>query len=101
MLPMLVYLMYLGGDPEPLANAAPHLAEVGAVKVPLLGHATYIDRVMPQLWAWMEKQIRRLEQTSFGETRPEVANYLQGFIHRAGSHRTVGAETGATAVADR
>ena len=47
----------------------------------------------------MEKQIRRTEQTLEGSTRPEVEEYLHGFILRAGGARTVGREVGPASVA--
>jgi hypothetical protein len=97
----LPYFMYLGGDASQLTTAGPQLTKVEARSVALFGRDLRIDGVTPQQWAWMEKQIRRLEQAIFGETRREVAEYLGGFIRRAGRHRTVGVETGATAVADR
>jgi hypothetical protein len=66
----------------------------------LLGRELDIDGISPSLWAFFEKQIRRMEQALFEHTRPEVESYLQGFIRRAGLQRTVGRETGANAVAD-
>jgi hypothetical protein len=56
--------------------------------------------IPPEHWAWQEKQIRRIEQVLFGRSRPEVVDYLRGFIDRAGNSRTVGHECGAMAVAD-
>jgi hypothetical protein len=100
-LPVLAYFAYLGGDPIPLTTAGPHLAEEKSRSVPLFGRNAYIDGVTPQGWAWMEKQIRRIEQHCYGETRPEVASYLDGMIERAGSHRTVGNEAGTFAVPER
>ena len=100
-LPVLPYFLYLGGDGDSLAAAGPQLAVPWARSVTVFGHEMGIDGIMPEHWAWMEKQIRRLEQALFGETRPEVKDYLRGFISRAGEHRTVGVETGTTAVADR
>ena len=49
----------------------------------------------------MEKQIRRTEQSLFGETRPEVQEYLRGFEERAGAQRTVGMRADANFVEDR
>ena len=93
MLPVLVYFMYLGGDATLLTSAGQHLAEEGAQSLPLFGREAYIDGVTCELWAWMEKQIRQVEQVCFGKTRPEVEAYLRGFIPRSGSSRSVGKET--------
>jgi hypothetical protein len=98
---MLPYFLYLGGDALPLNSAAPQIAQADAQGVFVFGRELGIDGITPQHWAWMEKQIRRTEQALFGETRPEVKEYLVGFIRRAGRSRTVGAETGAIMVEDR
>jgi hypothetical protein len=100
MLPALVYFMYLGGDTTPLTTTGWYLAEQGAQSFRFFGRTAYIDGVKPGHWAWMEKQIRRVEQACFGNTRPEVEDYLRGFIQRSGSSRTVGKESGPTAIAD-
>ncbi len=99
-MPVLPYFLYLGGDGESMAAIGPQIAVPGAESVKAFGHEMGIDGILPGHWAWMEKQIRRLEQALYGDTRPEIKDYLRGFISRAGSHRTVGVETGATAVAD-
>jgi hypothetical protein len=98
MLPILAYFMYLGGDTGSLVVATPALAEIGATAIPLFGRRVPIDGIAPEGWAWMEKQIRRLEQHCFGKTRPDVEAFLHGMILRAGSHRTVGKEVEAFAV---
>ncbi|MBX9625275.1 MAG: hypothetical protein K2X82_15820 [Gemmataceae bacterium] len=101
MLPVLAYYMHLGGDPGPITAAGPGLADPGRRAVPMFGREVGVDGVPPGTWAWMEKQIRRVEHACFGATRPEVGDYLRGFVDRAGSHRTVGRETGPAAVPDR
>ena len=98
MLPVLVYFLYLGGDTTTLPAVGQDLAVAGAPSFSLLGREAYIDGVASETWAWMEKQIRRIEQAGFGATRPEVEEYLRGFILRSGSSRTVGRETGPTAI---
>jgi hypothetical protein len=101
MLPMLVYYLYLGDHPAPLFAVGQELDVAGARCFSLFGRKAYVDGVTTQSWAWMEKQIRRVEQACVGATRPEVEQYLQGFIRRADRSRTVGRETGPTAVAAR
>jgi hypothetical protein len=100
-LPMLAYFMYLGGDPGPMSSSTPHLTEAGARSIALFGRMAYIDGIAPEAWAWMEKQIRRIEQHLFDATRPEVETYLRGIVLRAGVQRTVGVESGVFAVPDR
>ena len=100
-LPMLPYFMYLGGDATGLDDVGQSLARPEATSVKLCGRSLRIDGIPPEQWAWMEKQIRRLEQTMFGETRAEVEKYLAGFIHRAGSRRTVGSESDREFVIER
>jgi hypothetical protein len=46
------------------------------------------------MWAWMEKQICRLEQALFRRTREAINAYLSGMIERSGEHRTLGKEQG-------
>lgn len=99
-LPVLPYFLHLGGDGDPLAAIGPQLAVPGAQSVTAFGQEMGIDGIEPQHWAWMEKQIRRLEQVLYGKTRQDVKDYLRGFISRAGEQRTVGVEIGASAVAD-
>jgi hypothetical protein len=100
-LPVLIYLLHLGGNPAPMASAGPPLADDRARTVPFAGRPLHIDGIAPVSWAWFEKQIRRVEQCLFGATRPEVEEYLQGFISRVGTERTVGVEAGALAVPAR
>jgi hypothetical protein len=97
-LPILIYFLYLGGEVEPLVAASSRLGEESCRSITFFGRTLYVDGISPQAWAWMEKQIRRIEQHLFGATRPEIASYLQGFIRGAGSHRTVGVECGPYAV---
>ena len=99
---MLPYYFYLAGEGELLESVGAQLAagETPAERIRLLGHDVSIDGIPPQSWAFFEKLIRRAEQVIHQRTRPEVEAYLEGFIRRAGAHRTVGREVGATAVAD-
>jgi hypothetical protein len=90
MLPVLAYLMYLGGDSSQMNATRLRLADRNAQSVKFFGRETYIDGIKPQGWAWMEKQIRRVEQHCFGNTRPDVDAYLRGIVMRAGIARTVG-----------
>lgn len=100
MLPILAYFMYLGGDPEPMTMAASDLADLDKRMIILFGRETYIDGVPASLWAWMEKQVRRVEHVLYGATRPAIEHYLVGIVRRAGSSRTVGRETSPMAVPD-
>ena len=100
-LPMLPYLLYLGGDAAWLEMLGSQLEKPNVEVVSVFDRRMHLDGIPPLHWAWMEKLIRRLEQTSFGHTRPEVSDFLTGFIHRAGSTRTVGVETGASAIVER
>lgn len=98
---LLPYYSYLGGDTSSLEVIGNRCADLDATSVPFVGKELPIAAIRPHLWAWLEKQIRRTEQALFGKTRPEVENYLRGFITRSGKDRTVGAETGENAVAAR
>ena len=91
-LPMLAYFLYLGGDAGPMTSSQSGLDAEGSNSISMFGRTAFIDGVKPETWAWIEKQIRRVEKASFGVTRPEVESYLQGIIRRAGSQRTVGRE---------
>ncbi len=95
---MLPYFAYLGGDSSMLAAVGRQVDRINTSKIRLLGRELYIDAIPPKHWAWMEKQVRRLEHAVFGGTRPEVAGYLAGFILRSGESRTVGRENSLTAV---
>jgi hypothetical protein len=97
---MLPYLAYLGGDSSMLGAVGRQVDRDSLRKIRLLGRELHIDAIPPAHWAWMEKQIRRLEHAVFGGTRPEVARYLAGFILRSGEFRTVGREKNLTAVED-
>jgi hypothetical protein len=89
---LLSYFQYLGGDPENLISASSGLLDDNAQSVVLFGKTAFVDGVTPEHWAWIEKQIRRLEHTLFVNTRPEIESCLAGVIRRAGAHRTVGRE---------
>jgi hypothetical protein len=101
MLPILPYFMYLGDDSTPLSELALQINDDDARSVRLDDHEWWIDGISPGGWAWMEKQVRRVEQRLFQHTRPEVELYLSGFINRAGGSRTVGKESGPMSVAPR
>lgn len=100
-LPVLLYFMYLGGDPEPMLAATAYLRCVTSTQIPAFGRQVCIDGITPEGWAWMEKQIRRVEQYVYGATRAEVTSYLQGMMERSGESRTVGRESGEFAVSER
>ena len=97
---MLPYFFFLGGDSAMLFTISRQLDRVHRETIRLLGRRLHTDGILPSHWAWMEKQIRRLEQAVVGYSRPEVAEYLAGFIDRAGEFRTVGREIGPLAVND-
>lgn len=101
LLPILLYFLYLGGDEAPLTAAGPLIAKKESDQIQAFGRSAFIDGTPPEGWAWMEKQIRRVEQICFNQTRPAIEDYLRGFIWRSGDKRTVGRETGETAVAER
>lgn len=91
-LPMLAYFVYLGDPTFDLSGLASALGDCSVRAVPIWGKPLAVDLIPPETWAWMEKQIRRLEQHLHGSTRPEIEDYLVGFKLRAGEHRTVGVE---------
>jgi len=99
-LAMIPYYYHMGNESRPLQRMTEELQDPDARSVGLDGKLLYIDGVTPAHWAWMEKQIRRLEQGLFGSTRPEVAAFLAPMARRAGAERTVGRETGPHAVPD-
>jgi hypothetical protein len=96
---MLPYYAFLGGDAKALDTIGAQCAEPGARSVPFAGKSLSIAGIEPSLWAWHEKQIRRMEHALHGRTRPEVEQYLLGFVSRAGETRSVGREAGSAAVA--
>lgn len=101
-LPILHYFNYLGDASTSLVEVGDRIADPQATTAPLFGRSADLPRIAPASWAWMEKQVRRLEQHLHGATRPEVTQYLRGFVQRAGESRTVGREPlEAGGVADR
>lgn len=98
---LIPYYAYLGGDANALDAVGARCADPAARSVPFAGKELPITGMAPSHWAWLEKQIRRAEQALHGATRPEVEQYLTGFIARAGDARTVGREQGEAAVALR
>jgi hypothetical protein len=101
-LPMLPYYFYLGGEASLLESVGAQIAAERPPGAPInfLGHDLFLDGILPPLWAFLEKLIRRTEQALYQRTRPEIEAYLAGFIRRAGDHRSVGREVGANAVAE-
>lgn len=91
---MMPYFGMLGGNSTDFERVADELQESNGSAVRMFGREMYLDHLKPEHWAWMEKQIRRTEQTLFTATRPEVERYLQSFVLNAGSSRSVGRETG-------
>lgn len=91
-LPILAYFVNLGDPSFGLGDLAVAAADPSAGQALLWGRPSDIGSIAPDGWAWMEKQIRRLEQHLFGATRPEIEDFLVGFKRRAGDRRTVGAE---------
>lgn len=91
-LPILAYFVHLGDPSFSLGDLAVATADPLRRSVPLWGRATDLASIPADAWAWMEKQIRRLEQHLFGSTRPEIEDLLIGFKRRAGNRRTVGSE---------
>ena len=98
-LPILPYFLHLGGAPTLLLDVTPEIDSIDCRSIVLANHECWINGIPPNGWAWMEKQIRRVEQRLFDHTRPEVEAYLSGFIKRAREFRTVGMEVGPTRVA--
>lgn len=91
-LPILAYFMRLGDRSSDLNTLASGIADPARESVLLWGKPLNIGSIPPETWAWMEKQIRRVEQHLFGATRPEIEEFLIGFKRRAGDRRTVGSE---------
>lgn len=89
---VLEYFNHLGGDEGRLPTLAEKLADASTAAVPYRDRSLPVGHISPAFWAWSEKQIRRIEQTLFGSTRPEVEAFLRGFVTRAGDARTVGRE---------
>jgi len=100
MLLILSYLLSIGNEPDPLNELGAQLQHPDVRRVTLWGKELYLDGLPPESWAWMEKQIRRLEQGLFGGTRPAISTILAPFVQRAGEHRTVGKESGMFGVPD-
>ena len=85
--------MHLGDPSLDLVSVGSQIADMFRNRVTLFDHEVDISRLDPRLWAWMEKQIRRLEQSLHGRTRPHIQKFLEGFIARAGTERSVGQES--------
>jgi hypothetical protein len=95
-LPILAYFVHLGDPTFSLGDLAVAIADPKTRSATMWERETDIASIPAEGWAWMEKQIRRLEQHLFGATRPEIEDYLEGFKRRAGEKRTVGVELVAT-----
>ena len=91
-LPILAYFVHLGDPDFSLGDLAFAIADSRTRSATMWGRETDIGSIPAEGWAWMEKQIRRLEQHLYGATRPEIEDYLEGFKRRAGDKRTVGVE---------
>lgn len=91
-LPILAYFMRLGDPSSDLNTLASGIADPERESVLLWGKPLNIGSIPPETWAWMEKQIRRVEQHLYGATRPGIEDFLIGFKRRAGDRRTVGSE---------
>jgi hypothetical protein len=89
---MLPYYFLLGGDPDLIASTTKQLTPLGAHSLTMMGRSLPIGHLAPTRWAWIEKQIRRVEQAIFGRTRPPVESFLSTIIPRAADQRTVGQE---------
>lgn len=101
-LPILFYFCHLGDPSISLDSPSEEIADPAADRIALFGRDCDLTPIRPESWAWMEKQIRRLEQHLHGATRSHVERYLRGFVLRAGASRTVGREPlEAGGVADR
>ena len=90
---ILPYFQYMGNEEEPMRAITPRLSDLEAREVPFARGSLPIAGVEPNMWAWMEKQIHRVEQALFDRTRDEVERYLSGMVRRSGGYRTVGRET--------
>lgn len=91
-LPVLLYFMHLGNRDVCLETTSISIADVTKNEISIFGKELDISEIEPSGWAWMEKQIRRLEQSLHGRTRPHIQHYLRGFAARAGDERSVGKE---------
>lgn len=94
----LLYLKYIAGEKEPLLAATERLKDMASRDIVFENKPLPIHHLKEEHWAWTEKQIRRLEQARNQRTRPEIEEYLEGMILRAGDKRTVGKEQGESAV---
>ena len=88
----LVYMQYLGGNNSVLPLVSDELKSMQSEYITFNSKKLSIGHLKKEQWAWMEKQIRRLEQALFVNTRPEVATFLAQLAFRAGEKRTVGVE---------
>lgn len=90
---LMPYFQYLGGEEAALQAPTEALSDTASDNIPLFGRSLPIGHLQAEHWAWTEKQIRRVEQSLYGATRPEVEQFLGGIVARAGTQRTVGQET--------
>ncbi len=88
----LIYLQYLGGNRRILSEVTSELSAGGETSITFNSLELRVDQLTQEQWAWLEKQIRRLEQALFENTRTEVSEFLGQLAHRAGNKRTVGSE---------
>ncbi|PCI09670.1 hypothetical protein COB72_05935 [bacterium] len=89
---LMPYFSYLGGSADDIERLTTEMKNSEGDTVRLWGSDLPIHHLKEEHWAWMEKQIRRVEQTLFEGTRPIIEAYLEHFITRAGDKRTVGVE---------
>lgn len=98
---LMPYFAYLGGDESWLPSMTEELSDPAAEEVFYRGRLLPIADIPPVLWAWLEKQARRIEQANYGHTRDVIEEFLAGFILRAGDDRSVGHEAGSLAIAEK
>ena len=89
----LIYLRFLGGNEEAIIDLLAQLKESNSETVVIDSKSLSVAHLSCEHWAWLEKQIRRVEQTLYGLTRKEVAGLLEIFAENSKDKRTVGVES--------
>lgn len=75
-LPMLPYLLHLGGHPHVLARETEALGRCAPGQAMLFGRPLDVSRLSARHWHWLITQVSRVERAVVGQLRPEVHAYF-------------------------
>lgn len=84
-LPMIPYMLHMGGDEKALETAVQGLAASNGMSFELFNRTVRLDRITDAHRQWIRKQVLRLEEFVSGDTRPLVEQYVSLLARDASS----------------